>query len=57
MSNKLLIGTALLSRPIVGGLVYASAQKPAGEHVQKSEAEGFICPVTCEELPCPHCCP
>lgn len=52
------IGAALLSLPlIVGGLVYANAQKPAEEKVQTADAHGYICPATGEELPCENCCP
>lgn len=57
MKEKL-IGIALLSVPlIVGGLVYANAQKPANEQSQKADAQGYICPATGEELPCQSCCP
>lgn len=31
------------------GLVYANSQQ--------ANAEGFVCPITGEELPCPKCCP
>lgn len=35
----------------LGGLLYASSQaRPASE-------EGFVCPLTGEELPCSNCCP
>lgn len=57
MKEKL-IGAALLSLPlIVGGLVYANAQRPAQEQVRKAAAQGYICPATGEELPCESCCP
>lgn len=55
--NKALIGAALVSLPlIVGGLAIASSQKSANEPTQVA-AEGYICPATGEELPCPKCCP
>jgi hypothetical protein len=47
---------ALVALPlIVGGLVYAGAQVKAAKGSQG--AEGFVCPITGEELPCEKCCP
>lgn len=34
---------------VAGGLVYAVSHQ--------SDAGGFVCPITGEELPCPECCP
>jgi hypothetical protein len=46
---------ALLSWPLaIGGLVYAGVQ--ANSRFQ-SNRDGFVCPITGEELPCPKCCP
>lgn len=55
MRTKLWSWVALLSLPLViGGLVYAGAQT----HFRfASNSDGFVCPVTGEELPCPRCCP
>ncbi len=51
-----LIWSALLVLPLAaaGGLVYAKAQ---GQKQQPANAEGYVCPITGEELPCPLCCP
>jgi hypothetical protein len=48
--------TTLVALPvaIVGSLVYATAQ---GEGRNVQDVEGFVCPITGEELPCPDCCP
>ena len=45
------IWSAVLALPlaVVGGLVYAKSQQ--------ATADGYVCPVTGEELPCPRCCP
>jgi hypothetical protein len=57
--GKLLLGVALVSLPMVaGGLAIANSQKATtGEKSQQSVEKGYICPVTGEELACPHCCP
>jgi hypothetical protein len=53
--NTKVIGAALVALPLaVGGIVAANSQVPATE--QQSVEEGYICPVTGEELPCPGCC-
>ncbi|MEX2552677.1 MAG: hypothetical protein WD627_06720 [Actinomycetota bacterium] len=48
-----LLWAALLTLPMamVGGLAFATSRQasPAGE--------GYVCPLTGEELPCPNCCP
>ncbi len=51
-----LIWSALLVLPlaVAGGLVYANVQ---GEKPQPANADGYVCPITGEKLPCPHCCP
>ncbi len=45
------IWTALVALPlaVAGGLVFAKSQQ--------TSAEGYVCPLTGEELPCPLCCP
>jgi hypothetical protein len=50
------IWSALLLLPlaVAGGLVYANAQS---EKPPPANREGYICPITGEELPCPRCCP
>jgi hypothetical protein len=56
MNNKLL-GAAAIALPVIaGGLAYASAQK-ASEPTSLVATDGYICPATGEELPCPNCCP
>jgi hypothetical protein len=46
---------ALVGLPLlVGGLVYAGTQVKAKA---PQAAEGFVCPITGEELPCEKCCP
>ena len=56
--EKFVLGAALVSLPlIVGGLAIASAPKPTAEQKQQANAEGYVCPVTGEELPCQGCCP
>lgn len=55
MRTKMWSWAAWLSLPLaVGGLVYAGAQASSGS---QSNSDGFVCPVTGEELPCPKCCP
>lgn len=54
------LGTvALVALPLlVGGFVYAAAQTNSGtDQKQQVSTEGYICPLTGEELPCPNCCP
>jgi hypothetical protein len=41
---------------VVGGLAYAKSQAQNARPVP-AIAEGYICPLTGEELPCPNCCP
>ncbi|MBI1904140.1 MAG: hypothetical protein HYS13_23845 [Planctomycetia bacterium] len=50
------IWTALLVVPLagLGSLIYAAV---AGPERTKAGPEGYICPLTGEELPCPKCCP
>ena len=56
--EKLLLGAAFVSLPlIVGGLAIGSAPKPTAEQKQQVSKEGYVCPVTGEELPCQGCCP
>ena len=45
------IWASLLAVPlaVAGGLAYAKSQE--------ASAQGYVCPVTGEELPCPNCCP
>jgi len=58
--RKKLIGVALLlAIPLaVGGLVYGKSLLTVGPgQPQQAAAEGYTCPLTGEELPCPRCCP
>ncbi len=41
---------------VAGGLVYAKTAGQ-GDKPQQVNAEGYVCPITGEELPCPLCCP
>jgi len=51
MSKKLLL-TALFVLPLgIAAGVLASAGKP------QPQKEGYTCPLTGEQLPCPKCCP
>ena len=58
MKEKLLLGAALVSLPLIaGGLAIANSQKPGHEQTQQASEQGYLCPVTGEELRCPNCCP
>ena len=48
MNRRKWLWAAVLIVPaaIAGSLVYANSQ-----------ARGYTCPITGEELPCPNCCP
>lgn len=47
----------VLALPIlVGGFVMAG-QSGDSAKADAKKAEGYTCPVTGEELPCPKCCP
>jgi hypothetical protein len=56
--NSKTIGATIIALPLaVGGIVAASSQDRTGNTHQSQVAEqGYICPVTGEELPCPRCC-
>jgi hypothetical protein len=55
--RKKLVGVALLlAIPLaIGGLVYGKALLTG--QPQQAGAQGYTCPITGEELPCPLCCP
>ena len=65
--TKQLVSATLVAIPLaVGGFVLAGSQaQPAAEPTQKAtpvvqvqaEEQGYVCPVTGDELPCPKCCP
>jgi hypothetical protein len=58
MMNRKLIGASVALVPLIaiGGLVAANSQvQPSAEQAQVS-SQGYLCPVTGEELPCPKCC-
>jgi hypothetical protein len=56
--NKKLIGATLVALPLaVGGYVAATSQGQVTEKQTQVAEDGYICPVTGEELPCPKCCP
>ena len=55
--NKKVLSAAAIGLPVlIGGLLYASSQKPVDE-VQQTSEDGYVCPATGEVLPCPNCCP
>jgi hypothetical protein len=58
MSRRKLVVAALLALPLVAGSIVLANQSLRDDG-QKQEArdDGYICPVTGEELPCPKCCP
>jgi hypothetical protein len=41
---------------VVGGLVFAGTQVNKAQGSPEAE-EGFVCPITGEDLPCEKCCP
>lgn len=50
------IGATLVALPLaISGLVFTAAQS-AGD-AKAANAEGIVCPITGEELPCERCCP
>lgn len=54
MLRKKSLWAALLALPLaIGGVVYGVSSKAS----QPKMAEGYTCPLTGEELPCPNCCP
>lgn len=57
MTRRKLLWATLLALPLaVAGVVYGQALT-LGQHQVSTQTEGYICPVTGEELPCPLCCP
>lgn len=54
MKRKILWMLLFVTPLAIGGLVYAGLQR---DRDGRSNEGGFICPLTGEELPCPHCCP
>ena len=51
------VWAALVALPlVVGGLAYAAVQSQSSK-LAPVETEGYICPLTGEDLPCPNCCP
>ena len=57
MSRKTFL-TALLALPVVAaGLVYGQVRSQRNEKPQPANSEGYTCPITGEQLPCPKCCP
>jgi hypothetical protein len=56
--SKKWIGVALAAVPllVIGSLVAANSQTQPENRSAQATADGFICPVTGEELPCPKCC-
>ena len=51
------IGIPAVALPIaVGGFVLAGQARDGGK-AEQSQAAGYTCPMTGEDLPCPKCCP
>ena len=58
MDRRKLLGAALVTLPLIaGGIVLASQQTKQEKQTQQAKEQGYICPATGEELPCPNCCP
>ena len=58
MERRKLLGATLLALPlIVGGVVLATQSPKSEKQTQQVSEQGYICPATGEELPCPLCCP
>lgn len=57
--NKKMIGAALVALPLaLGGFVLANSRVQSSDpSAQGAAGRGYTCPVTGEELRCPHCCP
>lgn len=56
--NKKMFGVALVALPLaVGGSLLANSQLQTVENQTPMAEQGYICPATGEELPCPKCCP
>ena len=48
---------AVLALPLtVAGVLYAKTALTA-DGPEPANANGYVCPITGEELPCPKCCP
>ena len=56
--NKKMIGASLAVVPLVAisGFVIANSQLQPTQTQSQVAEQGFTCPVTGEELPCPKCC-
>ena len=56
--DKRWMAVPLVALPLaIGGWVYASAQPQQDKSAQEATQQGYICPITGEELPCCCCCP
>ena len=55
--NRFLV--ALLVLPLsIASFVFGQALSERGTaKSQQAKADGFVCPITGETLPCPKCCP
>lgn len=56
MRKLALVAAVALPLAVAGGLVYANSARQS-DTPRQANAEGYTCPVTGEELPCPACCP
>jgi hypothetical protein len=58
MNRRNWLWTALLALPLaVAGMVYGKSLTHRPAEQPQPPAGGYTCPLTGEELPCPHCCP
>lgn len=57
MDKRKLLGAALVTLPVIAGGIVLASQQRKQEQAQQAMVQGYICPATGEELPCPSCCP
>lgn len=56
MVRKWIVSAVPFVALLAGGLAYGYTSL-AGSGVERTDAAGYVCPATGEELPCPNCCP
>jgi hypothetical protein len=56
MRKFVLPALVVLPLALAGGVLWAKAGGQ-GEQPRQENAQGYVCPITGEELPCPDCCP
>ena len=55
MYRKWILPTLVALPLAIGGLVVVASQ--SASEAKAANAEGFVCPITGDELPCEKCCP